>query len=92
MYEDDIRICHCVKTDCSNCPMKNIGTAGIRYEQAKINGELNEIIKQSKIKQSDDSITINWDSSKLDDFVKPIETDQIDKAITIYWEYNTNVI
>lgn len=64
MYEDDIRICHCVKTDCSNCPMKNIGTAGIKYEQAKINGELNEIIKQTNIEQTENSITINWEINK----------------------------
>ena len=25
-------ICHCVSQDCSNCPMKNIGTAGILAE------------------------------------------------------------
>lgn len=92
MYEDDIRICHCVKTDCSDCPMKNIGTAGIRYEQAHRQGKLSEIIEQTKKEQNEDSITINWDSSKLDDFIKPIKINQIDKSITINWEYNTNVI
>lgn len=92
MYEDDIRICHCVKTDCSDCPMKNIGTAGIRYEQTHRQGKLSEIIEQTKKEQNEDSITINLDSSKRDDFVKPIETDQINKSITINLEYNTNVI
>ena len=25
-------ICHCASNDCSNCPMKNIGTSGILAE------------------------------------------------------------
>ena len=25
-------ICHCVSQDCSNCPMKNTGTAGVLAE------------------------------------------------------------
>lgn len=65
MYEDDIRICHCVKTDCSNCPMRNIGTGGIRYEQAHRHGKLNEIIEHEKQlieqEQISKAITINWD-------------------------------
>ena len=28
---DDI-ICHCVSSDCSNCPMRNIGTSGMKAE------------------------------------------------------------
>mgnify|MGYP003571250030 CR=1 FL=1 len=68
MYEDDIRICHCVKTDCSNCPMRNIGTAGIKYEQAHRDGKLGEIIEHEKQlieqEQITKTITINWEINK----------------------------
>ena len=70
MYEDDIRICHCVKSDCSKCPMRNIGTGGIRYEQAVIQGTLRETIEHEKQlieqEQISKAITINWEYNRHD--------------------------
>lgn len=34
------RICNCASVDCSNCPYRQIGTAGIEYERAFQKGEL----------------------------------------------------
>lgn len=32
MEEFDSIICHCVSQDCSNCPMRNTGTSGVKAE------------------------------------------------------------
>lgn len=63
MYEDDIRVCHCVSNDCSKCPMRNIGTSGIRNERAFIDGELPKIIEHEKelIEQEQNKVGINYE-------------------------------
>lgn len=37
-------ICHCVSNDCSKCPMRNIGTSGIKAERAFLQGTLSETV------------------------------------------------
>lgn len=32
MKEFDRIICHCASKDCSNCPMRNTGTSGVKAE------------------------------------------------------------
>ena len=43
MGDYDLRICHCVSHDCSECPMRHTGTSGVLAEIAWRHGEWNHL-------------------------------------------------
>ena len=47
MEDTDQIICHCVSTDCSNCPMRKTGTSGIKAEQSFLQGNYTTYIAKT---------------------------------------------